>query len=295
MGLSEYTRILLKWHDEGSTNLLSRLNCLYKILQTDDIATPLSTKTLEAIAERTHKAMTKNVDVTQSLERDVYRHQYPHALTQHDVTFDYGDMSTIGRTLQTLKQSSHKDEIIPFVEKLTATERMLNQLQLNQTVLLNNVLYKRTPCARGKTGIGCCLYQLSDATNRANVSLGIYLSKREIDRFYKTGELPEGHENRNCILCNAVAMKCHTLLQGTKGVGQNSTTNANEPMYYQDIVNCAEGYKQKYMIMPSQGNHFPNAPFLDFHPSELSFLLRGDKMYVDESKMFFRPNEEADF
>ena len=296
MGLIDYIQCLLKWHNEGTTNLLTRLQVLYTIMQTDDIVTPLNTATLEAIALRTHQAMTKNIDVTQSLQRDVYKQQFPHALTPSTVTFDFGDPSTIGRTLQTLKQASHhREDIIPFVETLTASDRLFDQLQLNQTVTIDNILYKRTPCARARIGIQCYLYQLAEVTNRASLSLGIYLSKREIEIFYTPGQMPDGHETRHCILCNTVAMKCHTMLQGTKGVGQYGAANVNEPMYYQDIVNCADGFMQKYMILPNEGNHFPNAPFLDFHPSELSLTLRGNKMYVDESKMYFKPNEELDF
>ena len=75
MGLIDYIQCLLKWHNEGTTNLLTRLQVLYTIMQTDDIVTPLNTATLEAIALRTHQAMTKNIDVTQSLQRDVDTYQ----------------------------------------------------------------------------------------------------------------------------------------------------------------------------------------------------------------------------
>jgi len=100
--------------------------------------------------------------------------------------------------------------------------------------------------------------------------------------------MPDNATSRTCILCYSQLLTCRAGLFGVRGVG--SADYMDNCMYYQDLVNCSDGFQSRFMILPGGGSTFPIAPFLSFHPRQLRISMRGGSLYVDESSMWHRPD-----
>ena len=290
-------RINAEW-DQGKFNVLKGLRLLSAGIQGSDLLPgDVSMETLQSLAvamynnKRTYK---ENID---SLRNDNFQNEHSMMLTQETLTFmapkesSLMDAGHIFSNLVDLKQPHahlpHKTQPL-FIETQTTSERMHNQLIIDQTVRINGSIHKRTPCCKGRPGdgyVGCVLYQIDTLING---SLGVYLSKEEVSAFTQTGKMPADASSRVCILCYSQMLTCRSALFGTQGIG--NTMYSEQTMYYQDLVNTEGGFASKFMILPGSDGLFPPAPFLAFHPRRLQISVRGNNLYVDESAMWFRAN-----
>jgi len=289
-------KINKEW-DRGSFNILKGLRLMTDAVHGSDLLPgEVSISTLESLAV----AMYKN---KQSFEKDIeslrvagLKQANPLQLTQGSLSFampegaNITDSAHIFSNLIELKHSgvaSSSNGTPFFIETLTASERLHDQLLLDESVRLDESVFKRAPCCKGRPGdgyAGCVLYQI-DALITG--SLGVFLSKAEIDVFRKSGSMPLDAGSRVCILCYSQMLTCRASLFGSQGIGRGDS--CDQAMFFQDLVNCNNGFQSKFMILPGSGGLFPPAPFLSFHPRFLRIALRGDHLYVDESAMWFRP------
>jgi len=303
MGIIENIRLIKSTWDAGTSNIASNIRLLCKgLLANDLLPGEHCSNSLDAIAVTIYQAQQTPTDSTLALQQDLYKQGNPLLLTQPQLNFvvppaaNLGEASEIFSHLMNLKQpSSTKNASDPdtfaFVETLTASQRMRTQLVLNQSVLIDGRLHVRTPCCNGRPGggyPGCALYQI-DYEHFNTMTLGIYLSKAEYEIFQTTGQMPQGHDGRTCILCYSSFLTLASGLFGSRGVGVDIDGKATETMYYQDWVNREDGFDSHYVIVPGGGNMFPKAPFLAFHPRNLHIRTRGVELYVDESFMWYRP------
>ena len=285
-------RILGK--DRNSQNILSHLKKFNHVVKGSDLLPgAVNMDALEAIALALYRQ--EKPDPSVDLQLSQVKLHNPRNLSQEHLNFtptnNLGDTGKIFSKLLELKLphsqvGSNRPNFV-FVETLTASERLRNQLILDQSVVVDGKLFKRTPCVKGRPGdgySGCALYQIDALVNG---TLGIHLSKREVDLFYTTGAMPANAASRVCILCYSQLLTFRAAMFGVKGVGSKDYMDTS--MYFQDLVNCSEGYQQKYMVLPGSGSSFPIAPFLSFHPRQLRLSMRGGELYVDESSMWFRP------
>lgn len=285
-------RLLAK--DRRASNILSHLRKFNHVVKGSDLLPgAVNMDALEAIAVALYRQ--ERSDLPTDLQLAQVKLHNPRFLSQEHLMFTptntLGETGKIFSKLLELKLphsqvGSNRPNFV-FVETLTASERLRNQLILDQSILLDGKLYKRTPCAKGRPGdgySGCALYQIDALVNG---SLGIHLSKREVDLFYTTGAMPQNATSRVCILCYSQLLTFRAAMFGVKGVGSKDYMDTS--MYYQDLVNCSEGFQQKFMILPGSGSSFPIAPFLSFHPRQLRLSMRGGELYVDESSMWYRP------
>jgi hypothetical protein len=288
--------------DEGKFNILKGLRLLSEVVHGSDLLPhAVSIETLQLLAAAMHKNKRSFTEEVSSLRQTSLNQMNPGHLTQQSLTFvaprgaDIMDAGSIFSNLADLKQAPSSDinmEAPVFIETLTASERLLDQLILDESVTINSQIFKRTPCCKGRPGegyVGCVLYQIDEVVNG---SLGVFLSKCEVEEFRKSGSMPPNSEERVCLLCYNQMLTCRAALFGKQGVGQPLLQN--ETMLFQDTVNCNNGFFSKFMILPGAGGTFPQAPFLSFHPRQLRICLRGTSLHVDESSMWYRP-EPADF
>ena len=281
--------------EKGTFNPIKGLKFLNQYVQGSDLLPgSISMQTLEALALAMHNRQKAPDDDFQTLLANNSLQTNPSGLSQKMLTFtapnsaNLMDTSLIFSHLLELKQPHGQNAKAPFafIETLTASERLRNQLILDQSVFVDGMLHKRTSCKKGRPGdgyVGCVLYQIDALVTG---SLGVYLSKAEVDLFYKNGQMPENALSRTCILCYSQLLTCRAGLFGVRGVG--SADYLDNSMYYQDLVNCNDGYQSKFMILPGGGSTFPMAPFLSFHPRQLRISMRGGSLFVDESSMWFR-------
>lgn len=287
--------------EKGAFNAIKGLRIMNGFVQGSDLLPgTVSMQALEALALTLHNRQKAPDNDVQSLLAPNAVQSNPASLCQDVLTFvapsnaNLMDTSLIFSHLLELKQP-HGQSVkanYAFIETLTASERLRNQLVLDQTVLIGGKLYPRTPCKKGRPGdgyVGCVLYQIDALVTG---TLGIYLSKAEVDIFNRLGSMPENANSRVCILCYSQLLTCRAGLFGVRGVG--CADYLDTAMYYQDVVNACDGFQSKYMILPGDGSTFPIAPFLSFHPRQLRIAMRGGSLYVDESSMWFRP-ESAGF
>ena len=293
--LERLERINAQW-DEGKFNVLKGLKILRNAVHGSDLLPgDVSMDTLESLAVGMYKNKRTFEETVEELRISNLKQTNSTQLTQQSLCFvapkesALMDAGHIFSNLVELKQPNihapQKDHPI-FIETITTTERLQNQLIIEQSVEIDGMIYKRTPCCKGRPGdgyIGCSLYQIDELING---SLGIYLSKEEVDIFYQTGAMPLDSENRVCILCYSQMLTCRAALFGAQGIGNTSCTD--QTMFYQDLVNCTGGFMSKFMILPGNGGIYPPAPFLSFHPRMLRVSTRGKNLFVDESAMWFR-------
>lgn len=288
--------------DQGRFNILKGLMLMTEVVHGSDLLPhAVSIETLQLLAVAMHKNKRSFSEEVASLRQTSLNQTNPAHLTQQSLSFtaprgsDIMDAGSIFSNLADLKQAPNSNVNIEppiFIETLTASERLLDQLVLDESVTINSRLFKRTPCCKGRPGegyVGCVLYQIDELVNG---TLGIFLSKCEVEEFRKSGAMPPNANSRVCLLCYNQMLTCRAALFGNQGVGQRVLEN--ETMLFQDTVNCNNGFFSKFMILPGTGGTFPQAPFLSFHPRQLRIALRGTLLYVDESSMWYRP-EPADF
>lgn len=298
MGVLENLRLVNDHWGQGEFNAIKKLRLMTAaLLGSDLLPSHVSMKTLETIARTLHKNQTLDLQPAIDLEQSSVQQNNPQFLCQPKLNFGPAsstklmDTGLIFSHLLALKQpptqQQEKTEYV-FMEVLTTCERMQNQLIIDESVIIEKQLIKRTPCCKGRQRdgfIGCALYQI-DALIRG--SLGIYLAKAELAAYRKHGKLPPDSDKRVCLLCYSQLLTCRAAFFGACGVGSNDYQE--QCMLFRDLVNCTEGFFSKYMILPGQGNEFPQAPFLSFHPRELTISSIGGICYVDESSMWFRPD-----
>lgn len=289
--------INLAW-ETGVFDFIKGLQQMNSALQISSLLPQtVSVETLEAIAMGMYSSRKVVGDDFDSLGQSYVEQNNPLLLAQQELSFvapkksSLMDTSLIFSHLLELKQphgcGPNTTQQFAFIETLTASERLRNQLILDQSVTVNGRVHCRTPCSKGRPGdgyVGCALYQIDSLVTG---TLGIYLSKGETDIFYETGAMPTNASGRVCILCYSQLLTCRAGLFGVRGVG--SADYMDMSMYYQDLVNCADGYQSKFMILPGSGGIFPLAPFLSFHPRHLLISMRGGEKFVDESAMWYAP------
>lgn len=282
--------------DEGKFNVLKGLRILSEAVHGSDLLPgDVSMDTLQTLAVAMYKNKKTFEETVDELRIDNLQQTNSSQLTQESLNFvapkqsAFMDAGHIFSNLVELKQpNSHtaaKDHPI-FIETITTTERLQNQLIIEQSVTIDGTIYKRTPCCKGRPGdgyVGCVLYQIDELING---TLGVFLSKEEIDIFHHTGAMPADAEHRVCILCYSQMLTCRTALFGAQGIGNSA--NTDQTMFYQDLVNCTGGFMSKYMILPGNGGIYPPAPFVSFHPRMLRISIRGKNLFVDESAMWYR-------
>ena len=287
--------------DEGKFNVLKGLRILSEVIHGSDLLpVDVSMETLQSVAVAMYKNKRSFEETVDGLRISNVQQTNSTQLSQDSLCFvapkesAFMDAGHIFSNLVELKQphpsAPFKNQPI-FIETITATERMHNQLILDQSVTIEGKLYKRTPCCKGRPGdgyVGCVLYQIDELING---SLGVYMSKEEIDKFTQTGTMPADSNARVCILCYSQMLTCRAALFGAQGIG--NTTNTEQTMFYQDLVNCNGGFMSKFMILPGTDGIFPPAPFLSFHPRMLRISIRGKNLFVDESAMWFRPEPQG--
>ena len=285
--------------DSGKFNILKGLKILGEAVRGSDLLPgEISMETLESLATAMYKNKQTFEEDVSALRLDNLQRNNSMLMSQRSLSFvapkassimDAGHIfSNLVELKQTHGQREESDTPL-FIETLTASERMHTQLVLDQSTMIDGKIYQRTACCKGRPGdgyIGCVLYQIDELING---TLGVYLSKGEYENFKKEGMMPVGSESRVCILCYSQMMTCQSALFGPNGVGCNQSRD--ETMFFQDLVNCNNGYQSKYMILAGGDGIFPPAPFLSFHPRQLRISLRGQQMYVDESSMWFRPDQ----
>jgi hypothetical protein len=286
-----------RW-DSRKFNVLKGLRLLNEAVQGSNLLPgDVSLETLQSLAVAMYKNKQTFQSDVEALKIANCSQSNSMQLTQESLSFvapaelslnNTGSMfSNLVELKQPHAQAPLKSQPI-FIETLTAIERMHNQLVLDHTVKVEGIVYRRTNCCKGRPGdgyVGCVLYQIDELIQG---SLGVYLSKEEIDIFKQTGQMPADASFRVCILCYSQMLTCRAALFGAQGVGHSLHTE--QTMYYQDLVNCNSGYASKYMMLPGNEGLFPPAPFLSFHPRLLRISMRGNNLYVDESLMWFRPD-----
>lgn len=290
-------RLINREWEKGTFNPIKGLQLLNQFVQGSDLMPgSISMQTLEALALNLYQRQKAPDDDFQNLLASSSQQTNPNGLCQSNLAFtapnsaNLMDTSLIFSHLLELKSPHGQNAKAPFafIETLTASERLRNQLILDQTVIVEGTLFKRTPCKKGRPGdgyVGCVLYQIDALVTG---SLGVYLSKAEVDQFYKCGTMPDNASSRTCLLCYSQLLTCRAGLFGVRGVG--SADYLDNCMYYQDLVNCSDGFQSRFMILPGGGSTFPIAPFLSFHPRQLRISMRGGSLYVDESSMWHRPD-----
>lgn len=293
-------RINAQWN-EGKFNILKGLRILSEAVHGSDLLPgDVSMETLQTLAVAMYKNKKTFEETVNELRNDNLHQTNSSQLTQETLTFvapkesALMDAGHIFSNLVDLKQvNSHAPtkEHPVFIETITTTERLQNQLILDQSVIIDGKIYKRTPCCKGRPGdgyVGCVLYQIDELINGA---LGVFLSKEEHDVFQNTGTMPDDAEHRVCILCYSQMLTCRTALFGAQGIGNSA--NTDQTMFYQDLVNCTGGFMSKYMVLPGNGGVYPPAPFLSFHPRMLRISMRGKNLFVDESAMWYRATPQG--
>ena len=287
--------LMKKAWETGRFDFAKGLAELNKALQGSDLLPgAVSLHTMEAIALAMYQRQKPPDDGFQALKICNVQQINPVLLAQEQLAFvapknaNFMDTSLVFSHLLELKQPHNTSgpAQFAFIETLTASERLRNQLILDQSVQLDGQLFKRTPCCKGRPGdgyVGCVLYQIDALVTGP---LGVYLSKAEVELFYQTGAMPSNASSRTCLLCYSQLLTCRAGLFGVRGVG--SVDYLDTAMHYQDLVNCNDGFNSKYMILPGNGSTFPLAPFLSFHPRHLRINMRASELYVDESVMWHR-------
>lgn len=300
-----YERLLEinKQCDNGKYNILKGLRLMNEAIQGSDLLPgEVSMHTLETLAIAMYKNKRSFQEEIDALNVDAVLQNNSTLIAQEQLTFvapkgssvmDAGHIfSNLIELKQPHAQAPPTNEPV-FIEVLTATERLANQLIIDESVTIDGKIIRRPSCCKGRPGdgyVGCILYQIDELIAG---SLGIYLSKREIDLFRQTGSIPSNSDSRVCILCYSQMLTCRAALFGTQGVGRSSARDIEQTMFYQDLVNCNNGYQSKFMILPGSDALYPPAPFLSFHPRHLRISIRGSNLYVDESAMWFRPEQKG--
>lgn len=302
MGVIENLMLMHDHWGKGPFNAVKGLRLMNTAIQGSDLLPGhVTMDTLESIARSMYtNRKTADDQSVVDLEQASVEQNNPQFLCQKKLEFgalkesSLMDTGLIFSHLLELKQppvNQPETKEYVFMEVLTACERMRNQLILDESVVIDKQLHKRTPCCKGRPGdgyVGCVLYQIDSLITG---SLGIYLAKAELELFRRTGAMPINSEKRVCLLCYSQLLTCRAGLFGARGVGTNAYHD--QCMLFRDLVNCSDGFQSKFMILPGQGNEFPQAPFLSFHPRQLSISMRGNSFYVDESTMWFRPDSQG--
>lgn len=218
--------------------------------------------------------------------------QHEYLANPHDAVFDVQSIFALHYGLR-FKEGSV--EYTPqFIEPFTRDELAYYEYTLDQTVTRPDTgeIVQRPPCRNGRPRhglIGCCVYQIrTGAAQRAiEGQLGVFLSKLEADAYLTKGILPDGCEDRECVLCEQNNYTAEFAANEVNGQGRRS--NHRIVQKFQVKVGTMTGYNPVFCFAGPPAS----APMLAFKPEKLTITMSMDGVRRVEDRELHTPLPSA--